>query len=162
MTNRISVGGLTVRRNGREIAGDFSAYGTVQPARVITDKAIGRSKRFGFVEMSSNAEIESTIKALNGNQLDGRSLTVNEARRREPRAGMFETQRYVIGKRRDTARRGDCMLDGKLSAEDSSPTSCVGDFRVPLRRWVGFGSGRLRCDRRGRIRAHDPAPRRPC
>ncbi|MDK2977049.1 MAG: hypothetical protein PWP06_1524 [Candidatus Marinimicrobia bacterium] len=58
----------------------FSEYGTVDTARVITDRNSGRSKGFGFVEMSNNAEAQKAIEALNGKEMDGRALRVNEAR----------------------------------------------------------------------------------
>src|SRR5689334_187190 len=58
----------------------FSAHGTVQSAQVIMDRDTGRSKGFGFVEMGSDAEAQAAIAALNGKEVEGRSLTVNEAR----------------------------------------------------------------------------------
>src|SRR5262249_45830470 len=58
----------------------FEAFGTVQSAQVIMDRDTGRSKGFGFVEMGSDAEAQDAIDALNGNNVDGRNLTVNEAR----------------------------------------------------------------------------------
>jgi RNA recognition motif-containing protein len=65
----------------------FEPYGTVESASVITDRDTGRSKGFGFVEMSSRQEGEDAIQALSGTEVDGRSLTVNEARPREERGG---------------------------------------------------------------------------
>ena len=65
----------------------FSAHGTVESAKVITDRMTGRSKGFGFVEMSSQSEAEEAIQKLNGTNLDGRSLTVNEAKPQQPRSG---------------------------------------------------------------------------
>ena len=65
----------------------FSAHGTVESARVITDRLTGRSRGFGFVEMSSEEEAQTAIDSLNGSDLDGRSLTVNEARPQENRGG---------------------------------------------------------------------------
>jgi len=61
----------------------FAQYGTVQSAQVIMDRDTGRSKGFGFVEMSTDQEAQAAIAALNGQQSDGRSLTVNEAKPRE-------------------------------------------------------------------------------
>jgi RNA recognition motif-containing protein len=58
----------------------FSAYGTVESARVITDKFTGQSRGFGFVEMSSGSEAQAAISGLNGTQCDGRRLDVNEAK----------------------------------------------------------------------------------
>ncbi|MCH8319600.1 MAG: RNA-binding protein [Acidobacteria bacterium] len=65
----------------------FSAHGTVESARVITDRFTGRSRGFGFVEMSSEEEAQTAIDSLNGSDLEGRSLTVNEARPQENRGG---------------------------------------------------------------------------
>jgi RNA recognition motif-containing protein len=67
----------------------FSAHGTVESARVITDKFTGRSRGFGFVEMASQEDAQRAIQALNGTDLDGRNLTVNEARPQEKRSGGF-------------------------------------------------------------------------
>ena len=67
----------------------FQAYGTVESAQVITDRATGRSKGFGFVEMSSDEEAQAAIDALNGKESDGRALTVNEAKPREDRPRSF-------------------------------------------------------------------------
>ena len=65
----------------------FSPHGTVESARVITDRMTGRSRGFGFVEMSSQAEAEEATKNLNGTDLEGRSLTVNEAKPQQERSG---------------------------------------------------------------------------
>jgi len=68
----------------------FAVHGTVESANVISDKFTGQSRGFGFVEMSSGAEAQKAIEALNGTQLDGRTLTVNEAKpmaRRDNRGG---------------------------------------------------------------------------
>jgi RNA recognition motif-containing protein len=65
----------------------FEEFGTVQSAQVIMDRESGRSKGFGFVEMGSDQEAQAAIKALNGKDVDGRALTVNEAKPREDRGG---------------------------------------------------------------------------
>jgi len=65
----------------------LSADGSVESARVITDRFTGRSRGFGFVEMSSEEEAQTAIDSLNGSDLEGRSLTVNEARPQENRGG---------------------------------------------------------------------------
>jgi len=65
----------------------FAQYGQVQSAQVIADRMTGRSKGFGFVEMSNDQEAQAAISAMNGQQHDGRALTVNEARPREERPG---------------------------------------------------------------------------
>jgi len=65
----------------------FLQFGTVESAQVIADRATGRSKGFGFVEMASDEEAQAAIQALNGTEHEGRALTVNEARPREDRGG---------------------------------------------------------------------------
>ena len=65
----------------------FAAYGTIKSAQVIMDRDTGRSKGFGFVEMSSDGEAQAAISVLNGREYKGRALTVNEARPREDRGG---------------------------------------------------------------------------
>jgi len=65
----------------------FGALGTVQSANLIEDRETGRSRGFGFVEMSSTEEASAAISSLNGKEVDGRALTVNEAKPREDRAG---------------------------------------------------------------------------
>lgn len=87
MATRIYVGGLPYSVTERELEDLFSAHGTVTSATVITDKYTGQAKGFGFVEMSTNEESAAAINALNGTQMGGRSLTVNEAKPREERSG---------------------------------------------------------------------------
>jgi len=87
MSNNLYVGGLPYSVTEGQLREIFSAHGTVESARVITDKFTGQSKGFGFVEMSSGGEAQKAIEALNGTQLDGRTLTVNEARPQEKRSG---------------------------------------------------------------------------
>lgn len=65
----------------------FGAFGSVQSANLIEDRETGRSRGFGFVEMSSKEEGASAISSLNGKEVDGRALTVNEAKPREDRGG---------------------------------------------------------------------------
>jgi RNA recognition motif-containing protein len=65
----------------------FAVHGAVTSSRIITDKFTGQSRGFGFVEMSSDSEAQAAITALNGTELGGRTLTVNEARPQEPRTG---------------------------------------------------------------------------
>jgi RNA recognition motif-containing protein len=65
----------------------FAAHGTVQSAQVIMDRDTGRSKGFGFVEMGSDQEAQAAITAMNGKEVEGRALTVNEARPRESGGG---------------------------------------------------------------------------
>jgi RNA recognition motif-containing protein len=87
MSKNIYVGGLPYSVAGEKLQELFSAYGTVETARVITDKYTGQSRGFGFVEMSSQTEAQQAIQALHGSQLDGRELVVNEARPQEKRSG---------------------------------------------------------------------------
>ncbi len=82
---RIFVGNLPYQTQSEDLEDTFSPYGGVESATVITDRETGRSKGFGFVEMTNQDEAESAIRALNGSQLGGRPLTVNEARPREER-----------------------------------------------------------------------------
>lgn len=67
----------------------FSPFGTVETATLITDRASGRSKGFGFVEFASDDEAERAISEMNGKEMEGRALTVNEARPMEPRRREF-------------------------------------------------------------------------
>jgi RNA recognition motif-containing protein len=87
MGSKIYVGGLPYSATDQQLHELFAPHGTVQSARVITDKYTGQSRGFGFVEMSSGEEAQKAIAALNGTQLDGRTLTVNEARPQESRPG---------------------------------------------------------------------------
>lgn len=87
MGSKIYVGGLPYSTTEQELSNLFSAHGTVQSARIITDKFTGKSRGFGFVEMATAEEAQRAIAALNATQLGGRTLTVNEARPQEPRTG---------------------------------------------------------------------------
>lgn len=80
MGKKLYVGNLDYSVNDSELSNIFSPHGTVQSAQVIMDRDTGRSKGFGFVEMGSDAEAQAAITALNGTEVNGRSLTVNEAR----------------------------------------------------------------------------------
>src|SRR5687767_689622 len=87
MGRKLYVGNLSYGVDSSALEQLFSQYGTVQSAEVISDRETGRSKGFGFVEMSSDEEAQAAIAALNGQQHDGRTLTVNEAKPREDRGG---------------------------------------------------------------------------
>ena len=89
MGQKLYVGNLSYNTTSSDLEQLFSQHGTVQSAEVIQDRDTGRSKGFGFVEMGSDAEAQAAITALNGQQSDGRTLTVNEAKPREdrPRSG---------------------------------------------------------------------------
>ena len=77
---KIYVGNLSYSTSEADIRTAFSAFGSVETADVIMDRGTGRSKGFGFVEMSDASEAKAAIEGLNGKDLDGRSLNVNEAR----------------------------------------------------------------------------------
>jgi len=87
MGSKLYVGGLPYAATETQLTSLFAAHGTVASARVIADKFTGQSRGFGFVEMSTPEEAQAAIAALNGTQMDGRSLTVNEAKPQEPRSG---------------------------------------------------------------------------
>src|ERR1700704_4599570 len=87
MGKKLYVGNLSYGVTDSALEQLFAAHGTVQSAQVIMDRDTGRSKGFGFVEMGSDQEAQNAIKALNGQQSDGRALTVNEAKPREDRGG---------------------------------------------------------------------------
>jgi cold-inducible RNA-binding protein len=87
MGKKLYVGNLNFGVTDSTLAQLFEAHGTVQSAQVIMDRDTGRSKGFGFVEMGSDAEAQAAIQALNGKEVEGRALTVNEARPREDRGG---------------------------------------------------------------------------
>src|SRR2546422_10586521 len=80
MSNKLYVGGLPYSITEGKLQEIFAAHGTVESAKVITDKFTGQSRGFGFVEMASGSEAQKAIQALNGTQLEGRTLTVNEAK----------------------------------------------------------------------------------
>ena len=85
MGNKLYVGNMSFATTNSDLEQLFGEFGTVQSAQVITDRDSGRSKGFGFVEMGSEDEAQAAIAALNGQEHDGRTLTVNEARPRGDR-----------------------------------------------------------------------------
>ena len=87
MGKKLYVGNLTYEVTDSALEQMFAAHGTVQSAQVIMDRDTGRSKGFGFVEMGSDQEAQAAITALNGKEVEGRSLTVNEARPRPQGSG---------------------------------------------------------------------------
>jgi RNA recognition motif-containing protein len=87
MGRKLYVGNLGYDVDSSTLQQMFSAHGTVSSAQVIADRDTGRSKGFGFVEMSSDDEASAAINALNGKDNGGRPLTVNEAKPRESRSG---------------------------------------------------------------------------
>jgi cold-inducible RNA-binding protein len=86
MSNKLYVGGLSYSTTNETLEALFERAGEVLSAQVITDRDTGRSKGFGFVEMQSTQAATDATSRFNGTELDGRTITVNEARAREPRA----------------------------------------------------------------------------
>ncbi len=86
-SNKLYVGGLPYSVTDDKLQEIFAPHGTVESARVITDRMTGRSRGFGVVEMSSQSEAEEAIQKMNGTDLEGRSLTVNEAKPQQERSG---------------------------------------------------------------------------
>ena len=87
MSRKLYVGNLTYNVNESDLEALFSPFGTVRSAQVIVDRDTNRSKGFGFVEMDSDDQAQAAIQGLNNRDHDGRNLTVNEAKPREPRTG---------------------------------------------------------------------------
>ena len=87
MTNKLYVGNFSFDTSHQDLIDLFSPSGTVTSANIIEDRETGRSRGFGFVEMSSREEAQNAITALNGREIGGRDLKVNEAKPREDRAG---------------------------------------------------------------------------
>ncbi len=87
MAKKLYVGNLTYAITDSDLQEMFEKFGTVESAQVIMDRSSGRSKGFGFVEMDDDQAAQKAIDALNGQDNDGRPLTVNEARPREDRGG---------------------------------------------------------------------------
>ena len=85
MGNKLYVGNLPYTVRDEDLQQAFSAYGSVNSAKVMMERDTGRSKGFGFVEMDSDAEAQTAIEGMNGQSMGGRSLVVNEARPMEPR-----------------------------------------------------------------------------
>ena len=89
MGSKLYVGGLPYSITNDRLQEIFSEHGTVESASVISDKFTGQSRGFGFVEMSSDAEAERAINALNGTDFEGRNVVVSEARPQAPRESGF-------------------------------------------------------------------------
>jgi RNA recognition motif-containing protein len=87
MGKKLYVGNLTYEAATAKLEELFGPFGTVESAQVIVDRDTGRSKGFGFVEMGSDAEAQAASAALNGKEVDGRALTVNEAKPKEGGGG---------------------------------------------------------------------------
>jgi cold-inducible RNA-binding protein len=91
MGKKLYVGNLGYGVSDADLSQLFSQYGTIESANVIVDRATGQSKGFGFVEMSSDKEAQAAIGAMNGQEYDGRAMTVNEARPRPDSGGRGRT-----------------------------------------------------------------------
>lgn len=89
MSQKIYVGNLGYSINDASLQAKFAQYGTVSSAKVIMDRDTGRSKGFGFVEMSTSAEAADAIQALNGTEFEGRNMNVTEAKPMAPRNNSF-------------------------------------------------------------------------
>ena len=87
MSTKIYVGNLPFSTTSQDLESIFGEFGTVESATLIEDRETGRSRGFGFVEMSNKEEGDAAIASMNGKELDGRALTVNEAKPREDRGG---------------------------------------------------------------------------
>jgi RNA recognition motif-containing protein len=85
MNKKLYVGGLPYSVTDEKLVELFQSHGTVESAKVVTDRYTDQSRGFGFVEMSTEQEAEQAIQALNGTQIEGRSLTVNVSKPRENR-----------------------------------------------------------------------------
>lgn len=95
MSQKIYVGNLSFSVTNDDLKTKFEQYGKVDSAKIITDRDTGRSKGFGFVEMSNSQEANSAIESLNGSDYQGRSLTVNEAKPMVPKEkNSFSRSRY--------------------------------------------------------------------
>ena len=87
MGTKLYVGNLSFNTTTQDLEEMCGEFGTVESANIIEDRETGRSRGFAFVEMSSNEEAQNAISALNGKEIDGRALTVNEAKPQEERGG---------------------------------------------------------------------------
>ena len=87
MGKKLYVGNLSYKTTNAGLEQLFAQYGSVQSAEVVMDRDTGRSRGFGFVEMSSDAEAQEAIRAINDQEIDGRRLVVNEAQPKPQRSG---------------------------------------------------------------------------
>ena len=120
MSQKLYVGGLPYSVTDGQLEEIFAEHGTVESARVIADKFTAQSRGFGFVEMSSGEEAQKAIDALNGNELQGRTLTVNEARPQERRSG-FGNGGGGGGNRRSGGRQTRSLVEQFIHAPTIRP-----------------------------------------
>ena len=118
MGRKLYVGGLPYSVTEGQLQEIFAAHGTVESAKVIMDKFTGRPRGFGFVEMSSGGEAQRAIQALNGTELGGRTLTVNEAKPMESRDGGRRSRKQ---KRR---RTGPLVVFSVLRTQKGNGSVC--------------------------------------
>ncbi len=107
MAKKLFVGGLSYETTDETLKETFSQVGTVETADIIFDRMSGRSKGFGFVEMSTEEEAQKAIETLNGTELDGKTITVNEARPKESRPRQGFRRDYGGGDRRGSGGHRD-------------------------------------------------------
>src|SRR4030095_4427411 len=100
MNNKLFVGNISFNTTENDLQDTFAAHGTVVEANLMMDRTTNKHRGFGFVTMSNEQEAQKAIQALNGVQLDGRTLTVNISRAREERPGGGGDRRYGGGDRR--------------------------------------------------------------
>jgi RNA recognition motif-containing protein len=96
MGKKLYVGNLSYSVDDQALNQYFSEFGNVTSSKVMMDRDSGRSKGFGFVEMSSDAEAQAAIGGMNGKSVDGRDMVCNEARPMEPRTGGFGRRRWRV------------------------------------------------------------------
>jgi len=115
MSTKLYVGNLAFQTTSQELQELFAQVGTVESASVVEDRDTGRSRGFGFVEMSTKEEAASAIQQLNGKEVAGRALTINEAKPRENRGGGrgFGGNRGGFGGNRGGGRSGGGYGGGK-------------------------------------------------
>jgi cold-inducible RNA-binding protein len=111
---KLHLGDLSDDTTDSDLGNLFQPHGTAPSAQVIKDRDAGRSKGFGFVEMDGGGQAQAAIDALNGQEVNGRALTVNEAR---PRAEQGESNRGLTG----SSVRGDCGGGRRYSATPTTP-----------------------------------------
>ncbi|MBS1793264.1 MAG: RNA-binding protein [Acidobacteria bacterium] len=99
MSTKLYVGNLSFSTSNQDLESIFGRIGTVLSSQIIEDRETGRSRGFGFIEMSSREEAQNAISSLNGQEIDGRQLTVNEAKPRENRGGGGNRGGYGGGSR---------------------------------------------------------------
>ena len=106
MNNKLFVGNLSFNTTENDLQDAFAAFGTVTESNLMMDRTTGRSRGFAFVSMADSTEANAAVAALNGKEVEGRTLTVNEARPREERAPGGPRREFAGGNRNDRGDRG--------------------------------------------------------